>query len=259
MKSIISELYQADIEFQNSIKQQVILVLEELKDTKAEVLTLKSLIAPSEPDTDRLFSLKESAAYLKVSVPTLRNYTNKGLIATTQLSKGCNLKFKKSDLDSYLSATRKKTKAEITEIANDILSTPAVKETKQSEIDYEKLAKDCFEWKLFLTYDALAKTVRHITKCRHSLTEGYIQTMLDKQLIHRKYGNYSLIGKQLEADDFMNVEQLAKIADIPKQTLIKWIETNKKDIEHFEENGTIFIHTRDFHKKATKKAHIAVV
>lgn len=84
-------------------------------------IAISKTTTETEPDADGLLSLKESAAYLKVSVPTLRNYITKGLIATTQLSKGCNLKFKKSDLDNYLSATRKKSKAEIIEIANNLL------------------------------------------------------------------------------------------------------------------------------------------
>lgn len=83
----------------------------------------KQIEAINKPtETDRLFSLKESAKYLQVSVPSLRNYVSKGLITTIQLSRGCNLKFKKSDLDAYLSATRKKTKSEISEIANNLLN-----------------------------------------------------------------------------------------------------------------------------------------
>lgn len=119
------ELLQAAIEsetnYNNWITSQFATIINAISELTKSIEDVKSLIAPSEPDTDRLFSLKESAKYLQVSVPSLRNYVSKGLIATTQLSKGCNLRFKKSDLDNYLSATRKKTKSEITEIANNLL------------------------------------------------------------------------------------------------------------------------------------------
>jgi excisionase family DNA binding protein len=76
--------------------------------------------ATQQPEADQLFNIKQAAAFISLSVPTVY-----GLVCRSEIpcmKKGKRLYFSKDELTSWIKSGRKKTLAEIQSETNDYLS-----------------------------------------------------------------------------------------------------------------------------------------
>ena len=72
-----------------------------LKDSNVVV----SVASPTTPVAEKLLSKKEAAAYLKISLPTLSKYINRGFVKAHTVA-GTRMRFKVSELDKSLKGLR---------------------------------------------------------------------------------------------------------------------------------------------------------
>lgn len=102
----------------------------ELRFNKIEIL-LKDLVEHSTKEQtnsaskDEFLTVKETAAFLKLSVPTIYGLINKGQLPVMKRSKRCY--FFKNDLVNYLKEGRRKTTSEIEQEAEKHISTKKIK------------------------------------------------------------------------------------------------------------------------------------
>jgi excisionase family DNA binding protein len=73
------------------------------------------------PETDQLFTIKEAAVFLHLSVPTIYGLVNRSEIPVSK--KGKRLYFSKQELTEWIKSGRKKTIAEINSEADTYLKS----------------------------------------------------------------------------------------------------------------------------------------
>lgn len=87
-----------------------------------ELQTIKSsLIAVDTEPEKTVYSIPDAAKYLSIAEITLRKKLADNVIPYSQLIKGGKITIAKADLDNYLNATRRKSKAEISELLKGAL------------------------------------------------------------------------------------------------------------------------------------------
>lgn len=88
-----------------------------------EVLEIKRILLQSkdkEPEKDKLFTVKEAAAFLELSVPTIYGYVQHKQIPVMKRHK--RLYFSKQELMDWIKGGRKKTISEIQQEVDEALS-----------------------------------------------------------------------------------------------------------------------------------------
>lgn len=119
------ELLQAAIEsetnYNNWITSQFATIINAISELTKSIEDVKSLIAPTEPQPQTM-NIPAAAKYINVAEVTLRGYLRDRIIPYSQLTKGGTITIQKTDLDNYLSSTRKKTQKEIEQIAVELLN-----------------------------------------------------------------------------------------------------------------------------------------
>jgi predicted DNA-binding transcriptional regulator AlpA len=106
----------------NNLPQAVTIIFQELDSIKSLLLN-----KTNQSESDQLLTIKEAAAEVKLSVPTLYGYVSRREIPFSKRPNSKRLWFSKQDLINWIKEGRKKTTDEISEEANSYLQ---IKEKK---------------------------------------------------------------------------------------------------------------------------------